>query len=642
MSRTLLFLGASVSQVPAIKHARAAGYRVLAVDGDPNAVAFGYANVGKVVDFTNVERVIALAARVQIDGVLAISSDRAVLPAAAVATALGLPGIGIDVAERFTNKAAMRSRLAEAGVPQPRSRVLRSLEDVEPALAALAPPVVLKPADSGGQRGVFLVESAAEIRMRLPETLALSRSGQAILEEYLDGVELNGLLVVRDGEPTLLTLSDRLRPQGVGFGVGWIHSFPSSLLRDTLDEAREVAFAAVRALGLRDGIAFPQLIATAKGVGVVEVAARIAAGQMADLVSFGTGISLFDIAIAQALGDDVPDQLVTARFRRPVAIRFLTASPGVLPVGTVSSIDGLEAVRESPGVLAADLYFEAGATIRPVQVDADRSGYVIATAATPSRALDLADQAAAKLVVRMRDAVAPTRGRPQRRLTARVLSAALVGAIVLGTALAFVLTESAKLHQALLAGTRVDKQFSPSCRCAQDVARIAFRLLRRGRVTFQIVNAAGRPVTTLVHDRLLSGGLKRFDWRGRTARGRVLPNGDYRPEVTFDLLHRTLLLPSPIYLDTKPPRLEQDSAHAVGHDVLVRYVFNEPAHALLLVDGRRAEFTRSSIPSGRLEWSGTFPNGRDAARGRHRISVAGVDLAGNRSAPSRAIVLRVD
>ena len=106
----------------------------------------------------------------------------------------------------------------------------------------------------------------------------------------------------------MLTLSDRLRPSGLGFGVGWIHLLPVGRFpAATLDEARDVAVAAVRALGLRDGIAFPQLIATTDGVRVVEVAARIAAGQMADLVSYGTGINLFDIAIAQALGDDVPD-----------------------------------------------------------------------------------------------------------------------------------------------------------------------------------------------------------------------------------------------------------------------------------------------------------------------------------------------
>jgi biotin carboxylase len=433
--RTLLFLGASISQLPAIKHAHAAGYRVVAVDGDPNAIAFSHADVAEAVDFTDVEGVVEVGKRHGVDGVLAISTDRAVVPAAAVAAELGLPGIGVDVARGFTNKGIMRARLALAGIAQPRSRIVFSAAHVEAAFASLTPPVVLKPADSGGQRGLFLAHTADEIRAHLPETLALSRSGQAILEEYLDGIELNGLLAARGGDPTVLTLSDRLRPGGIGFGVGWIHAFPSVLPEATLSEASDLAIATVHALGLRDGIAFPQLIATAGGVRIVEVAARIAAGQMADLVSYATGINLFDIAFAQALGDEVPDDLVTRRFTRPVAIRFLTASPGVLPVGTVTSIDGLDAVRAAPGVLAASLYFGTGATIRPVQVDADRSGYVIATAPTSLDALELADKAAAKLVVTVEHpapasaatAAAPVRpvssarGRGARRGCSRVL-----------------------------------------------------------------------------------------------------------------------------------------------------------------------------------------------------------------------------
>jgi hypothetical protein len=168
-----------------------------------------------------------------------------------------------------------------------------------------------------------------------------------------------------------------------------------------LDRARDVAFDAVRALGLRDGIAFPQLIAAGDDVRIVEIAARIAAGQMADLVRFGTGIELFDVAIAQALGQPVSDELVTSTSQRPIAIRFLTARPGVLPLGTVTAIDGLEDVRSSPGVLSAGLYFDVGATITPVQVDADRRGYIVATAETPTEALALADVAARKLTVRV-------------------------------------------------------------------------------------------------------------------------------------------------------------------------------------------------------------------------------------------------
>jgi hypothetical protein len=151
---------------------------------------------------------------------------------------------------------------------------------------------------------------------------------------------------------------------------------------------------------------------------------------MADLVRFATGIDVFDVAIAQALGEPVPDNLVTPRTERPVAIRFLTAAPGVLPLGTVTAIGGLDEVRASPGVLAAGLYFEPGATITPVQVDADRRGYVVATAGTADEALALADEAGEKLDVRTLRPVVPA-GRRRLLLSGGAGIAAVAAALIL-------------------------------------------------------------------------------------------------------------------------------------------------------------------------------------------------------------------
>lgn len=403
---TLLLLGASVSQVPAILHARAAGLRVVAVDGDSAAVGFGAADVAHAVDFTDVERVVELGGRHRVDGVLAVSTDRAVPAAAAVAERLGLPGIGSETALVMTDKAAMRARLAERGVPQPPFAVLDAGARADEALLRVGAPAVLKPVDSGGQRGLARVETLADLQTALPRALAHSRSGRAILERHVDGRELNGIVVVRGGEATLVTLSDRLRPPGRGFGVGWIHLFPSSLPDELLARAGEVALEAVRALGLRDGIGFPQLLVDLGGeVSVVEVAARIPAGQMRDVVRFGVGVDLLDVAFAQALGRPVPDELVRPQFTRPLACRFLTASPGPLPTGRLVAVGGLERVLAAPGVLDAGLYLQPGEIIRPVEVDADRRGYVIATGADPEQALAAAEAAAAQLrvVVEERD-----------------------------------------------------------------------------------------------------------------------------------------------------------------------------------------------------------------------------------------------
>jgi biotin carboxylase len=399
---TVLFLGASVSQIAAIEQARSSGWRVIAVDGDPEAVGFAAADVAEPVDFTDLERVVEVGLRHKVDAVVAISTDRAVPIAAAVADRLGLPGIGPATARVMTDKAAMRAQLRAYEIPQPAFAVLNGKVEPSWELETVGLPAVLKPADSGGQRGLYRISTQPELAEHLPQTLAHSRSGRAMLEQYVEGHELNGIVVARNGDPTLLTLSDRLRPPGVGFGVGWIHLYPSSLEPTQLEYAAKVAVDAVRALGLRDGIAFPQLLVTDDGeVFVVEVAARIPAGQMADLVRLGTGVDLVEIALAQALGRTVGEAMVEARFRRPLAIRFLTASPGILPVGRVVSVDGLDRVRTAPGVLEAGLYIQVGETIRPVQVDADRRGYVIATADTANAALELAQRAAHKLEVRV-------------------------------------------------------------------------------------------------------------------------------------------------------------------------------------------------------------------------------------------------
>jgi biotin carboxylase len=383
-----------------MRQARESGWRVVAVDGDPSAVGFDVADVSEATDFNDVEQVVEVGRRHAIDAVVAISSDRAVPIAAAVAERLGLPGIGVETALRMTDKAAMRFHLREHGVPQPEFVVVSELESASRELEKIGLPAVLKPVDSGGQRGVFVIATDDELVERLPRTLVHSTSGRAIIEQYIEGSELNGIVVVRRGEPRLVTLSDRLRPPGRGFGVGWIHLFPSQLGPAAVAAAEAVALAAVRALGLQDGIAFPQLLVTADGdVMVVEVAARIPAGQMADLVRLGVGVDLVDIALRQARGEEIPDELVEPRFQRPLAIRFLTASPGILPTGTVRAVNGLDDIRRSPGVLEAGLYIQLGETISPVEVDADRRGYVIATAGDSSTALELADIATRELRV---------------------------------------------------------------------------------------------------------------------------------------------------------------------------------------------------------------------------------------------------
>src|SRR3989304_9495728 len=95
---------------------------------------------------------------------------------------------------------------------------------------------------------------------------------------------------------------------------------------------------------------------------------------MAHLVRHSVGVDLVEIALRQALGEDVPDDVASPKFVQPLVIRFLTAQPGPLPTGRVVRVDGLERVSAAPGVAQAELYLQVGETIRPRRLARGRRG----------------------------------------------------------------------------------------------------------------------------------------------------------------------------------------------------------------------------------------------------------------------------
>jgi biotin carboxylase len=396
---TVLFVGAGRHQRRALRHARELGLRVAAIDRNPDAPGFDEADLSETVDFADVAAAVEAARRIAPDGVLAVASDRAVPVAARIAAELGLPGIGPEAARLVTDKVAMRLRLEEADVPQPRFAPVREHDDARAAFGEVGLPAVVKPADSAGQRGLALVRSAAELEPALAAALRESRSGDAILERFHQGTEVNCLAVARDGEVSLLTVSDRRRPGGEGFGVCLAHVYPALLDAETAAEVERVAEASVRAMGLVDSVAYPQLLVSADGVRVVEIAARVPAGLMDEVSRLGIGVDVVQVALLQALGVPVPDELLRPRVSQPLAIRFLTAGPGPLPVGVVRSVNGIEHALAAPGVVAGESFLVPGELVRPARVDGDRRGYVIALGESGEEALARADAAAALIGV---------------------------------------------------------------------------------------------------------------------------------------------------------------------------------------------------------------------------------------------------
>lgn len=227
---------------------------------------------------------------------------------------------------------------------------------------------------------------------------------------------------------------------------------------------------------------------------------------------------------------------------------------------------------------------------------------------------------------------------------ARVLSTAIVLALLAATAAAFALTERAKLELSPIYGTQQGQIFSPDSKVVrQRLARIHFRVRHGERIDVWVQTSGGRKVADLLTGRSVRPRQRVvLVWDGFEANGLTAPDGAYRAVVKLRVSHRTIVVPSDIRLDTKPPRVTVHlktkypiiSPDGDGHADYLRvpYTVNEPAHAILLLRGKLITFTRSQKPTGELTWFGKAPRtGKPLPPGRYVLGIAAQDEAGNRS-----------
>lgn len=390
--KRLLVLGAGPAQLGLLRAAREREVFVIACDRDPGAPGFQFADRRAVVSAEDEVTLAHLARAEDVDGVIAPGIDWPVAVAARIAAQLGLPHpLSPETAALAVSKQRQRERLAEAGVPQPRWRVTTQMEDGLPV------PAAVKPADRQGQKGLTLVTEPSALAEAVELAVSESRSGIALVEEYVAGPEVtvNAFSVAGRFHP--LTVTDRLTAEPPAFGVALAHAWPSEAAGE---EAWEAGRHAAEALGIADGPTYTQMRIGPDGPRVVELAARLGGGHDAELCHAALGIDLNGLALAAALGERV--SVPEPQLAGGACVRFL-----VPPEGTLVRVEGLEQALEVPGVLDARAYRAPGYRFGPFLRGSDRAGFVLARGDSREDALARADRAADRIRFVIADVEAP-------------------------------------------------------------------------------------------------------------------------------------------------------------------------------------------------------------------------------------------
>jgi biotin carboxylase len=390
--KRLLVLGAGPAQLGLLAAARARELHVIAVDREPSAPGFRYADRRAIVSTEDEPGIERLAGAERVDGLIAPGIDWPVAIAARVAQRLGLPHpISAATAMLSTSKLRQRERFAEAGVPQPAYEVCSGPEEAAAAARRIGFPCVVKAPDRQGQRGLTLVGSAEEVPEAVRTALAASRSATLLVEQHVPGREVTVNAFSSGGHFHPLTVTDRLTAALPAFGVALTHAWPSELEPGDIGAAVEAASAAARAVGIEDGPSYTQVLVGPDGPRVGELAARLGGGHDAELCRAALGVDLNGAALAAALGEEVSAaSLAPKALVGGACVRFLVAPPGEL-----REVSGLEEAFAQDGIRGIRIYRRPGHRFGELRRGADRAGAVLAVGETRQDALQRADRAEA-------------------------------------------------------------------------------------------------------------------------------------------------------------------------------------------------------------------------------------------------------
>ncbi len=400
--KTLWFVGGGAEAVPAIALARSLGHRVVVSDRNPEAPGMALAHHRAVASTYDPEETLAAARDFErrsgrIDGVLCVAHDVPVT-VAVVADALGLPGIPVEAARLATHKLEMKRRLARDGIPVPWFAPARQPEDVEAALRELGPPLIVKPVDSRGARGVVRLTAEVDPTWAFEVARAESPSGAVMVEKFLDGPQISTETILVDGRAATPGFADRNYDRLEQFAPFVIEDggdLPSALPDPLRRRVREVVEAAARCLGIRTGIAKGDVVVHRGEPTVIELAARPSGGYFCTHeIPLSTGVEPVRAAIALALGERPDPTAFEPRCERPVCQRYLFPEPG-----PVVAVEGEARVRRAPGIAYLEVRVRPGEVIPPVRSHPARAGVVIATGSSRAEARARAEAAVAAIEI---------------------------------------------------------------------------------------------------------------------------------------------------------------------------------------------------------------------------------------------------
>ena len=378
--KKLMIMGAGIYQVPLIQKAKEMGIYTIAVSIPGKYPGFAIADQVCYENTVDYERILEVAKREKIDGIVTAGTDVAVITIGKVCDELGLPGLSFEAAKIASNKILMKKKYEEYGVRTARFREVSFEDDLYEKTAELNFPLIFKAVDTSGSRGIIRVNSREEFEAARALVKASSRTNFFIVEEFIEGEEFGAQAFV------YLPHGDYVFQGDTGVPIG--HFAPYDLAPEIVEDTKVQLTKAIEAMGLDNCAINADFILKGGKTYVLELGGRSGATCLAELVSIYYGFDYYEKLIRAALGEDVEFPQEHAVPNASMLLR--------------SDRDGVIRAIENDNGPDEDVYeiqfdYGVGDEVKKFRVGPHRIGHVIAKGETLEKAVEKLDEALGKI-----------------------------------------------------------------------------------------------------------------------------------------------------------------------------------------------------------------------------------------------------
>jgi biotin carboxylase len=385
MNKSIAILGGGVYQVPLIKAAKSLGLvvHVVTPNGRFPGIHLGDSHID--LDTRDIASLISFFDANPVNGFATAGTDVAVPSIGALNSRYGFPGISSDSANLCGDKIAMKMAFHKGKVPSPLALFLGDYGDLEESTLDEEYPLVVKPSQSSGSRGVEVLFSKQNVRAAALESAKHDPNGRIIIEKFCRGEEFGmQALVEKKKVVAIFPHTDQMHQIHTNTPVG--HVMGSSVDFADPEDLKSLAEKARASVDLNDGILNFDLIQNNEGIHILEIGARLGATGLGELVQYAYNFDIYEYIVKGAIGEDTETSSTHCENIQYVS-RMITPSKS----GEVLDIDyeEIESLRNEPNVLDIEIDVFQGDYVQEFSSGNHRIGHVIASGESAEAALDL-------------------------------------------------------------------------------------------------------------------------------------------------------------------------------------------------------------------------------------------------------------